>query len=176
MFKSKLLGGTVVDEVLVQEPLDGASLGSHITQRMPCRDQLGVVLIQLVPETSERSPSLQRPGQASASRTVADALGEVDHVLIPDVRRQRIDENQIQLLQVDWVLPVDAGVAGPERHFTRVRVEEPSVLVVGLICERGCDLLNVDSNQVEHLLRLERQPGVLEDRRNDASPGANSRR
>ena len=65
MIKSKLLGGTFVDEVLVQEPLDGASLGSHITQRMPCRDQFGVVLIQLVLETSERSlPAATRPGVA----------------------------------------------------------------------------------------------------------------
>lgn len=59
MINRKLLGGTVVNQVLVQEPLDGASLGSHITQGMPCRDQLGMVLVQLVPEPSERSPSLQ---------------------------------------------------------------------------------------------------------------------
>ena len=56
---------------------------------------------------------------------------------------------------VDGVLPVDARVAGPERHLARSWVDEPSVLVIGLIRKRGGDLLNVDSGQVEHLLRLE---------------------
>jgi hypothetical protein len=36
------------------------------------------------------------------------------------------------------------------------------VLVVGLIRERVCDLLNVESGQVEHLLRLEPKSSALE--------------
>ena len=36
------------------------------------------------------------------------------------------------------------------------------MLVVSLICQRGGDLLNVYSVQVEHLLKVEPEAGVLE--------------
>ena len=150
MVGRELLRGVLVDESLVQEPLDGAALGSRITEGVPRRDQLGEALVELVLEPTERSPPLQRAGQPSAGRPVADAVGEVGHVLIPDVRRERVDGNEVQLVDLDGVLPIDAGVAGPERHLARSRVDQPSVLVVGLIRERGGDLLNVDPAQVEH--------------------------
>ena len=128
----ELLGGAVVDESLVKQPLDGPALGSNITQGMPRRNQFGVVFIELVLESSERSPPLQRLCQASAGRAVADAVSKVGHVLIPHVGRERVDENEIQLVDLDGVLPVDARVAGPERHPARLRVDQPSVLVVSL--------------------------------------------
>lgn len=34
-----------------------------------------------------------------------DAGGEVDHVLVPDVGRNAVDEDEVQLVEVDWVLP-----------------------------------------------------------------------
>lgn len=89
------LRGAVVDEPLVEQPLDGPALGSNITQGMPCRNQVGVVFIQLVLESPERSPSIQRPGQASAGCAVADAFGKVGHVLEPHVGRERIDGDEI---------------------------------------------------------------------------------
>lgn len=46
-------------------------------------------------------------------------------------------------------------VASPEGHLACPRVDQPSVLVVGLIRERGRDLLNVERVQVEHPLRVE---------------------
>ncbi len=135
-----------------------------------------MVLIKLVLEPTEPSPPLKRPGQAPAGRIVADALSETGHVLIPDVRRDRIDGNEVQLVDLDGVLAVDACVAGPERHLSRSRVEQSTVLIVGLIRERSCDLLNVDSAEVEHLLRLEPESSVLAGCKNRAEPGVKSRR
>lgn len=37
----ELLRGVLVDESLVQEPIDGATLGSDVTEGVPVRDQLG---------------------------------------------------------------------------------------------------------------------------------------
>jgi hypothetical protein len=45
---------------------------------------------------------------------------------------------------------IDAQVAGPEGKFARVRVDQPSTFVVGLICQCGGDLLNVDGVQIQH--------------------------
>jgi hypothetical protein len=163
---SEPVRGPVVDESLVQQPLDGSPLGSNITKRVPHRNQPGVVLIDLVLESSERSAPLERQRQMSGGVSVADALSEVSHVLVPNMGGERVDENEIQLVDLDGVLSVDARVAGPERHLARTRVDQPTVLVVGLIRERGCDPLNVDSTQVEHPLRVEREPGAWKDRVN----------
>jgi hypothetical protein len=157
----ELLRCAVVDESLVKQPPDGPALGSNITQGVPRRNQFGVVFMELVLKSPERPPPLQRLGQASASCAVADAVSEVGHVLKPHVGRERIDDDEIELVDLDGVLPVDARVAGPERHLARLRVDQPSVLVVSLIRWRGCDLVNVDSAQVEHLLRLEPEPYAL---------------
>jgi len=150
----ELLSGVLVDEALIQKPIDGAVLGSKVTEGVPRRDQLGMVLIELVLEPAKRSRPLKRRGQALSSRTVADAPSEVGHVLIPDVRRERLDGNEVQLIDLDGVLAIDACIPGPERHLACSRVEQPSVLVVRLIRERGCDLLNVNPAQLEHPLRL----------------------
>ncbi len=158
----ELLGGAAVDEFLVQEPFDGTSLGSNVMPGMPSRDQFGMVLVELVLEPSECSLPLKDAGKAAAGRLVGDALGEVDQVLVPDVRRQRIDRNVVQLIDLNGVLPIDARVAGPERHVTRALVDEPSVVIIGLIRERGINLLNIDQGQVEHLVRLGPEPSFQE--------------
>jgi len=59
----ELLSGVIRDEALVLEPVDGAALSSDVTQRVPRRDQLGKVLVELVLEPTERSPPLKRPGK-----------------------------------------------------------------------------------------------------------------
>ena len=163
MGAGELLRGGVVDESLVKQPLDGPALASNIAQGMPRRDQFGVVFMDLVLESSERSPPLQRLGQASAGRAVADAVSKVGHVLKPHVGRERVDGDEIELVNLDGVLPIDASVAGPESYLARSRVEQPSVFVVSLIRECVGDLLNVESVQVEHLLRVEPEPDVKEE-------------
>ena len=123
----------VVDASIVHEPLDGPALGTNITHRVPRRNQFGVVLIDLILEVSECSPPLQRLCQLPAGGAVADAGSKIGHVLIPDVGRERVDDDEIQVIDFDGVLPVDVRVAGPERHLARSRVHQPSVLVVSLI-------------------------------------------
>ncbi len=81
--------GSVFDEPVVAQPLDGSALGSNITQGVPRRDQFEVVLIELIVESSERSSSSQCVAQALADFAVADALGEVGHVPKPHGRRNR---------------------------------------------------------------------------------------
>lgn len=73
-------------------------------------------------------------GVGGRDRTLAVArFGEVGHVLVPDVRRERIDGEFVQLVEIDGCLAVDAGVGGPEQDFAGVRVDQPSVFVVGLV-------------------------------------------
>ena len=55
----ELLCGCCVDESLVKQPLDGPLLSSSITQGVPRRNQVGVVFIDLVLESSERSSPVQ---------------------------------------------------------------------------------------------------------------------
>jgi hypothetical protein len=159
----ELLRSAFVDESLVEQPLDGPALGSNITQGVPRRNQLGVSLIDLVLESSKRSPPLQRLSQVSPDDAVADALSEVGHVLKPHIGRKRIDDEKVQLVDLDRVHPVDACVAGPERQLARAWVDQPSVLVVSLIRQCGCDLLNVDSAKFEHPLRVELERNVWRD-------------
>ncbi len=40
-------------------------------------------------------------------------------------------------------------------------VDKPEMLVVRLIRERGCDLVNVEQVEVEHQLRVGPQPAIL---------------
>lgn len=78
----------VVEESLVEQPFEGSTLGSDITQGMPGGDQFAVVFIDLALESSERSSPLQRLGQASAGRVVGDPVSKVGHVLKPRVGRE----------------------------------------------------------------------------------------
>jgi len=105
---------------------------------MPRQDRFGVVFIDLVIESSGRSPPLHSLVQASADRAVADAVGNVDHVLKPHVGRERIDEDEIELVDLDGV---------PKR-----RGKSPSLAVTErLIGEAGYSLkldVTVDFTQV----------------------------
>ncbi len=60
------------------------------------RDQRGVVAVEGVLEPVEGSLAMDRPRQLSPSGVVADPFGEVDHVLVPDVGRERVDGQQIR--------------------------------------------------------------------------------
>lgn len=158
----ELLCGTVVDESLVGQPLDGPTLGSDIAQRVPRRGQIRMAFVELVLESPERSSSLQRLSQLLTGYGVGDAIGKVSHVLKPHRRRQRVDEDEIELVDLDGVLPIDARVAGPEGHLTSSRVDQPSVLEVGLISQGCCDLINIDSAKIEHSLRVGLEHDSLE--------------
>ena len=76
--------GVVIDERVVDQPLDCAAFGSGGAERVPCGQQVRVVLVQAVFEPAERALALDGPGQTAPGSLVADARGEVGHVLVPD--------------------------------------------------------------------------------------------
>ncbi len=100
-----LLRCLLVDEPLFREPIDGSTLGTDVTQGVPCPNQFWVVVIDQVFESPERTSPAQGLGQMSAGRPVADALGKVGHVLEPNVGGKWIDDREIQLVDLDWVSP-----------------------------------------------------------------------
>jgi hypothetical protein len=83
----------------------------------------------------ERTPTLRGLGQVPAGLAVADALGKVGYVLQPNVRWEGIDGDEIQLVELDRIFPVDGCVAGPERDLARSRVNQPTVLVASGVRE-----------------------------------------
>lgn len=58
------VGGGLVDEAFVEEPLDGAALGAYVLERVPARHELGVALVEPVLEPSECSASPEGVGQS----------------------------------------------------------------------------------------------------------------
>ncbi len=49
-----------------------------------------------------------------------------------------------------WRLAVDPGVGRPENDFSGLRVDQPPVLVAGLVRQRGGDLPEVKAAQMKH--------------------------
>jgi hypothetical protein len=88
------------------------------------------------------------PCQPAPSTFIGKSFGEVGHVLVPDPRWQRIDADQVQIVEIDGCLAVDAGVGRPERDLSGLRVDQPPVLVAGLAGQRVADLLQVEAAQV----------------------------
>jgi hypothetical protein len=83
---------------------------------------------------------------------IADLVGEVGHVLIPDVGGQRVDAEQVrvEVVQVGRVVAVDAGVGGPEHDLAGLLVDQPAMLATGLVGQGGSDLVQVEGGQVQH--------------------------
>jgi hypothetical protein len=103
---------------------------------VPRRNQIRVLLKQLVFEPTKGSPASDGPPQPTPSSVITDPLGEVSHVRVPNRRGERVDRHQIQFIEIDRVLPVDPGVRRPERDLAGPRIDQPSVFVVGLIRKR----------------------------------------
>src|SRR6266851_8507460 len=58
----------------------------------------------------------------------------------------------VQVVEVDGGLTADAALGGPEHDLAGLRVDEPPVLVIGLVRQCGGDLLQVKLTQVKHLV------------------------
>jgi hypothetical protein len=112
------VGGLGVDERVVHQPLDRSALGSGVAEGVPDRQQMRVLLVQFVLEPAKRSSTLDGPGQPAAGPVVADSRGEVGHVPVPHERGQWIDADEIQLVEVDRVVAVDAGIGCPDYDLT----------------------------------------------------------
>ena len=66
----------------------------------------------------------------------------------------RLDDNQVQFIEVNGCLPVDAGVSRPEHDLSRVRVDQPAVFVIGLVGQCASDLLPIEAARVKHQARI----------------------
>lgn len=160
MIAQEMLAGRLIDEPLVQQLFHGSPLGPRVTEGLPHRHQIRVLLIKLVPESAKSSPTSDSPRQPPPGGVVTDPVGEIGHVLVPDIGGKRIDGNQIQLLEVDRVLPIDACVNRSEHDMPGPWVDQPSVLVVGLIRQRRRNLVHVELVQVQHPFRVDPEPSV----------------
>ena len=83
-------------------------------------------------------------------------------------RTTRIDADQVQVVEVDGCLAVDAGAGRPERDLSGLRADQPPVFVVGLVGQRVADLLQVEAAQVQHQARIDRSSSC-------STGGANAR-
>jgi hypothetical protein len=126
---------------------------------VPGRQQVRVILVQAIFEPAERTLALDGPDQAAPGSLVVDAVSKIGHVLVPHVRGQRLDRDQIQLVQVDRRATIDPAVLRPEHDLSGLRVDQPAVLEGDLVLQRGGDLVQVQLAQLEH--------GRLSDRRHD---------
>jgi hypothetical protein len=72
------------------------------------------------------------------------------HVLVPDPGRQWTDADQfrVEVVEIDLCVPVDAGLARPVHDLPGLRVDQPDVLVIGLIRQCVTDLSQVEGVQI----------------------------
>ena len=73
---------------------------------------MGVLPFLLQPglEPAEGALALDGPRQPPPGSLVADLIGEVGHILVPGIGRQRADADEIQIIEINGVLAVDSGV------------------------------------------------------------------
>jgi hypothetical protein len=154
--REETAGRVVVDERTFGEPFDSSALRAGIAEGVPHRQQVRVLIVQFSLESAEGASTIDGARQPAPGTFVADLLGEVGHVLVPDVGRHWIDTDEVQLVEVHGVLPVDARVRGPERDLARSRVDQPPVFIIGSVGQRGGDLVQVKPAQVQHPARLVR--------------------
>jgi hypothetical protein len=147
-------GAVIIDQRIVGEPSDGATLGAGIAERVPRRQQVRILSVQLIFEAAESALALDGPREPASGPFIGDGFGEVGHVLVPDPSGQRVDADQIQLIEVDRRLAVDAGVGRPERDLSGLRVDHPPMLVAVLVGQRDADLLQVQAGEVKHQARI----------------------
>lgn len=134
-------GCVVVDERVVDEPVDRAALGAGLAEGVPRGQQVRILLVQHVFETTKGALALNGSRQPASGSVIAGPLGEVGHVLVPDVGREGVDADQIQVIEVDGCLAVDTGVGSPEHDLPGLGIDQPAMLVVGLVGKSGSDLL-----------------------------------
>ena len=60
MVGGEVLSSVFVDELPLQEPVDGAALGAHVAEGMPVRDEIGEALVDLVLEPTKGSSPFER--------------------------------------------------------------------------------------------------------------------
>src|SRR5690242_14191525 len=102
-----------------------------------------MLLVQHVFETTKGALALKSSRQVASDLVIADPHGELGHVLVPDVGREGIDDDQVQLIDVDGCLSVNTGIGSPQHDLSGLRIDQPAMLVVGLVAKSSSDLLQV---------------------------------
>ena len=69
MVVEEAISGVLIDEPVVEQPLDGAALGAVVAEGVPDREQLGVLLVKLVLEPAEGAPALDGAAEAVGARS-----------------------------------------------------------------------------------------------------------
>jgi hypothetical protein len=125
---------------------------SHCTARRRARvsrkgvphwQQARILLVEFAFDAAEGTPAPDRPGQPAPGTFTGDPVGETGHVLVPDPTRQRADDSQVQLAEVDGSPVIEAGAGRPECHLARARADRPVVLAVALAGQRGGNLFQI---------------------------------
>jgi hypothetical protein len=106
--------GAVVNQGILSQPLHGPAPGPGAPKGIPRRQKIRMLLVELVSEPAEGSLALDRTCQPAPGTFIGYPIGEVGHVLVPDLGRQRVDDDQVQFVEVGRLLAVDAGVGCPE--------------------------------------------------------------
>ena len=143
-----------INERVIGQPLHSAPPGAGDPECLPGRQQVRVLLVELIFKPAKGSLALNSPCQPEPGTLIRDPVGEVSHILIPDPRRQRIDDNQVQIIKIDRRLPINAGTGRPEHDLSRARIDQPVVLIVGLVSQRVGDFLQIDAAQIKHHARI----------------------
>src|SRR3954471_10638045 len=87
--------------------------------------------------TGRKAGRSSRVATRLTKSTLPRASGQLGIGVLAKVTLSRLpDDRQIKLVHVDRVLPVDPQIRRPELELPRPRVDQPPVLVVGLIGER----------------------------------------
>ena len=86
--------------------MDGPAPCADIAERVPRWQQVRILLVEFVLETAEGAFALDGLCQPAPGTFIGgDGFGEVGHVLVPDPRWQRIDADQVQVVEVHEVWP-----------------------------------------------------------------------
>jgi hypothetical protein len=146
---AELLVALVGDHVVVPQPLNCPHDGSSVAESVPGGHKLWVFSMKHVREPTKGTLALQRTPEPSPRLLVTDELGEVDHVLVPDPGRQRVDAEQSILgvalcVAIGVAVGVVVGVVGPEVGLAGQGVEQPLMLEAALVGQCRRQHLEVD--------------------------------
>jgi hypothetical protein len=98
---SKAIRRVAVNERVIGEPLHGPAPGPGVAEGTPCWQQVRVLLMEFVFERAEGALAADSACQPAPDALIGYPVGEVGHVLVPDPGRQRIDDEQVQFVEVD---------------------------------------------------------------------------
>jgi len=138
---------------LVEEPSNCWALSAGVTERLPHRHQVRVVLVERVLELTERSSVVERSGSPLSSSGVADLLGEVTHVRVPEERWEWLGGDQVQLIRSTG-FSSSTPVSEVRKAISPVRDRSPTCARSRSVPSSRRDFVHVERVQFEHARSL----------------------